>query len=163
MKIIDETVFIAMRDYLTIYLPKQRVFSQNTIKSYRTTLNMFIDYVCEHCNIKFAQFSFSCFSKENINDFLEYLRTVRKSSFSTQNQRLMAIRSFINYACTNDIIKYPIALDVKKVPIRKTKSKPVEFISEEALKILFEQPDIKNRIELRNLFFMIMMYDTGAR
>ena len=152
-----------MRDYLTIYLPKQCVFSQNTIKSYKTTLNMYIDYVCKHCNIRFAQFSFSYFNKENVNGFLTYLGDERNSSLSTQNQRLMALRSFINYSCANDLIKYTIALDVKKVPIRKTKSKPVEFISEDALKIIFEQPNIKNRIEMRNLFFMIMMYDTGAR
>lgn len=59
--------------------------------------------------------------------------------------------------------KFPISIELKNVPIRKTEGKKAEFLSEEALQILLKQPNASNRIEMRNLFFMILMYDTAAR
>ena len=38
----ESLVFFRMiRDFLTVYLPKQRVASPNTVKSYKNTLNLF--------------------------------------------------------------------------------------------------------------------------
>ena len=39
----------------------------------------------------------------------------------------------------------------------------VEYMSETALKILLEQPDPNTRCGVRDRFFMILLYDTGAR
>ena len=33
-----------VREFLTVYLPKQRGASLNTVKSYKDALNLFIDY-----------------------------------------------------------------------------------------------------------------------
>jgi integrase/recombinase XerD len=39
----------------------------------------------------------------------------------------------------------------------------IEFFSESALKAILEQPDRNKKNGQRDLFFMILMYDTGAR
>lgn len=36
-------------------------------------------------------------------------------------------------------------------------------MSRNALKAVLKQPDTRNRLDLRNRFFMIIMYDTGGR
>ena len=54
--------------------------------------------------------------------------------------------------------------DLCNIPLKKeAKSAVISYFSESALKTILEQPDIKEKKELRNLFFMILMYDTGAR
>ena len=42
MRIDSIRLFQAIKDYLTVYLPKQRNVSENTVKSYRETLNQFL-------------------------------------------------------------------------------------------------------------------------
>ena len=75
----------------------------------------------------------------------------------------MALRSFFHYAGLTDISCISVEMEIAKVPIKKTKGKIVEFLSENALKSLLETPDVKTKIGLRNRFFMILMYDTAAR
>ena len=55
-------------------------------------------------------------------------------------------------------------LDVKVIPKKKdTRVREIEFFSESALKAILEQPDRNKKNGQRDLFFMILMYDTGAR
>ena len=49
-----------VRDFLTIYLPKQRGASQNTAKSYRDNLNLFIDYISASQGTPLADISVKC-------------------------------------------------------------------------------------------------------
>ena len=43
------------------------------------------------------------------------------------------------------------------------KLKVIDFLSEEALKAVLAQPDTETRNGIRDLFFMILMYDTATR
>lgn len=44
-KIKDEKLFKFIRDFLVVYLSKQRCYSNDTVKSYRETLNILLDYI----------------------------------------------------------------------------------------------------------------------
>lgn len=159
----DETFFKTVRDFLTIYLPKQKCYSPNTVNSYRITLNLFIDYLVKENHIPMHKVSFSDLKRENVIDFLNWLQSKRNSSSSTRNQRLMALKSFAKYAGFTNVAHVAIHMDLGNVPIQKTPLKTVEFLSEDALKVLLLQPDTRSCIGLRNQFFMILMYDTAAR
>jgi len=50
-----------------------------------------------------------------------------------------------------------------KVRSQRVVRNKVKYMSETALKILLEQPDPNTRCGRRNSFFMILLYDTGAR
>lgn len=55
-------------------------------------------------------------------------------------------------------------LEGKKVPIKKTvKAVAPKYMSEAAMQTLLGQPDTSTHKGLRDQFFMILMYDTGAR
>jgi integrase/recombinase XerD len=163
MKIKDEIFFKTIRDFLTIYLPRQRCYSQNTVKSYKIALNLFIDYLTKEKKIPLSQLTFSCIEKETVICFLDWLQTERQYSSSTRNQRLMALRSFAKYAGLLDVSKLSVQIELAKIPVQKSARTVVEFLSEEALKVLLNQPDIQKNIGLRDRFFMILMYDTAAR
>lgn len=163
MKYQDVEFLETVRDFLTVYLPKQRRFSQNTVRSYRMALNLFFDYLREQQNISLHDLSFQLLNKDNVSGFVRWLQEKRNCSDTTCNQRLMAIRSFARYSALSDPANIYVQADIGKVPVKKCESKVVEFFSDAALKALLEQPDRSTRTGARNSCFMILMYDTAAR
>lgn len=162
MKIRDEAFFKTIRNFLTIYLPNQRCYSKNTVISYRTALNLFVDFLTVECGIPLHHLSFEDLKAEKISDYLDWLKAKRNCSSATRNQRLMALRSFSKYAGLMDVAQMPAIAELTKVTVQKSTRKSVEFLSEEALKALLAEPGNKVT-DIRNQFFMILMYDTAAR
>ncbi len=46
--------FETVRDYLQIYMAKQRVMSQNTIASYKQAINQYLSFLVENKSIKYG-------------------------------------------------------------------------------------------------------------
>lgn len=162
-KLKEERLFRLIRDFLTVYLPAQKCCSPNTIKSYRETLNQFLNFITLEKSIQLTEITFETMNSQVIYDYLEWLKKERLCSITTTNQRLAGIRSFFKYAGKVDITVTAFQIELEKVPFKKTSSKVVDFMSEEALKAILAQPNIKDKKGIRNLFYMILLYDTGAR
>ena len=94
--------FDAVRRFLLDYLPKQRCFSENTILSYKQALNIFVAYMMDEMGIGAAELTFSRIDRDVILNFLTWLENARGCSASTHNQRLMALRSFLDFAVQID-------------------------------------------------------------
>lgn len=159
----SEKFFLCIRNWLTVFLPRQRCLSPNSIKAYKATLNLMVDFLRQEKKLSINNIGFNTFNQDIIREFLSWLENSRQNSAATQNSRLMALRSFFHYAGITDINCIAIEQDVAKVPAKKNPGKTVEFLSESALKALLETPDSKTKIGLRNRFYMILMYDTAAR
>lgn len=155
--------FKAIRNYLIEYLPKQRCYSKNTIKSYRQALNLMVEYLRIHKSLPLSKINFELFDREIMLGYLDWLESERGCSASTRNQRLMVLRSFFKYAGQADCAQISLHLDVKNIPRKKTPTKIVEFLSENALSVLLNQPNVAKHTEYRNRFFMILMYEIAAR
>ncbi|MEB3102871.1 tyrosine-type recombinase/integrase [Ferviditalea candida] len=163
MKIKDDAFFKLIRNFLTIYLPKQKCYSLNTIKSYKEALNLLLDYLQTEKQIPLLRITFELLDSTTIGRFLDWLEEVRGCSVSTRNQRLMALKSFFKYAAMMDSSQIAAHAELAKVATKKAPSSIVEFLTEKALKILLEQPSTHSRCGIRDRFFMILMYDTAAR
>jgi len=156
--------FKLVRDFLMVYLPDQKGVSHNTIKSYRESLNLLLNYISNSVDIGLGKVNFKNMTRETVEAFLDYLEKDRRCSISTRNHRLACIRSFIKYAGARDIGVQAYTNDLCSIPRKKeAKSAEISFFSESALKTIFEQPDVRKKKGLRNLFFMILLYDTAAR
>lgn len=90
--------FETVRDYLLIYMAKQRVMSRNTVASYKQAINQYLSFLVENKSIKYETICFRDWSAANINEYLLYLENERNIAASTRNQRLFAIRAFMKYA-----------------------------------------------------------------
>lgn len=155
--------FDAVRCFLLDYLPKQRCLSKNTILSYRQTLNLFVTYMRNEAGIGTTELTFSRIDRNTILRFLAWLENERKCSASTRNQRLMALRSFLNFSGQIDCAQTALYLSSCNIPSKEAHGRIVEFLTEPALTALLQQPDPSKQKDLRNLVFMILMYDTAAR
>jgi site-specific recombinase XerD len=162
-KLKDETLFRLIHEYLTVYLPNQRCCSPHTVKSYRETLNQLFDFITLEKDIPLTDITFKTINSRMILDYLDWLEKERHCSTSTRNQRLAGVRSFFKYGGRMDLTVMVFQKDLENIPLKQSGSKPVDFMSEEALKAVLAQPDLRTKMGIRNLFLMILMYDTGAR
>lgn len=159
----DESFFKHVRGFLTVYLPKNKCYGKNTVKSYRDTINLFRKFMWEEKTVSFTNISFDMINHDVIYKFLAWLQNTRGCEAATKNHRLAAMKSFLHYCAFEDPALMAIYLDIQNVRSQKVTRNRVEYMSETALKILLEQPDPNTRCGLRNRFFMILLYDTGAR
>lgn len=156
--------FKAVRDFLLDYLPNQRNYSEHTIKSYRDALKLLIRFLQKEKHLKVKEINFSIFDTRLVLDFLVWLQDTRNISATSRNQRISAVRSFFRYASERDCTLISLSRDIQdNVKTKKSPGRLVEFFSENALAALLKQPDAKTPIGLRNMVFMTLMYDTGAR
>lgn len=159
----DDTFFKLVRNFLTIYLPKNRCYSPNTVKSYRDTINLFREFLQEQKNISFTKISFAMINHTLVLEFLEWLQDKRNCSISTRNQRLAALKSFLHYCSIEEPALAAIYIDVKDITALRATKKGISYLSQNALKKILSQPDAGTKFGARNRFLMILMYDTGGR
>lgn len=163
MKIKNEKFFVILRQYLQVYLVKNRSCSSNTVKAYTDSLNLFFKYLEEEYQVALSAVGWDDFGYERVSGFLIWLEEKRHCSKQTQNQRLTAIRSFVRYAGIIDTANMAVQAEVEKIKVRKSPQRLVPFLTPEELKIFLQQPDITKQNGLRDMVFLSLMYDTAAR
>ncbi len=159
----EDGFFKHVRGFLTVFLPKNKCYSNHTVKAYRDTINLFRQFMFEEKKISFTSINFDRINHDVIYEFLTWLQNTRGCGASTKNHRLAALKSFFHYCAMEDPALMAIYMDVQKVRSQRVIRSRVEYMSETALKILLEQPDTNTRCGKRDRFFMILLYDTGAR
>jgi site-specific recombinase XerD len=155
--------FKAIQIYLLQYLPEQKCYSENTVRSYKQVLNLFVSYLRNIEGIGIKKITFRTVTRDVILNFLNWLEKERGCGSSTRNHRLMVLRSFFNYAGSLDCTNIFVSMEASRVPVKKTMETAVPYLSENALETFLKQPNIIKPKELRDLFFMVLMYDTAAR
>ena len=164
MKIKDPKFYDAVKDYLTIYLPSQRESSPNTVKSYREGLNLFLTYIADSEQIRIYQVGFKEMLPEKMAGFVSWMDKERGCSGSTINQRIAVVRAFLKYTGLRfpDLNYYYVG--IQQVPFKKVQQDlTVNYFSESALEAILNQPDPRKKTGHRDLFYLIVLYDTGAR
>jgi len=153
-----------LRQYFTIHLPQQRQSSPHTITASRQTWNIFLDYIVKTQNKKLENLTFDNINQDVVYAFLAEMQNSRGWSKSTYNQRLSCIRSFYKYVAEAEPLLAIYRQDLSAVHLLKTpKIKPISYLSDNAVKVLLEQPDVSTRTGIRDLFFMVLMFDSAAR
>jgi len=157
------SLFALIKDYLTYYLPIQRKFGNNTIRSYKKALELLLDFVKTEKGVPISQITFDMIDRTMLSHFLDHLENERGCSPKTRNHRLHSIRAFYAYAAENDIAVIAHYEEVLKVDSAKITEKLIEHMSEEAIRAIISQPDTSTRKGLRDMFLILFLYKTGAR
>lgn len=164
MRIERNELFFLLREYLRNFLPRQKCVSDHTLKSYRESLNLFITYLAEQEKCSLYQITFDHITADSVERFLSWLKEERNCEATTMNQRLSVIRAFLKYCGSRRADIHALYLTLQSVPFRKKqKGLSIRHFSENALEAILKQPDPQKKKQHRDLFFMILLYDTGAR
>ena len=163
MKVKDAQFFTVVSSFLNVYLVKNRSCSSNTVKSYEDALNLFFTFLETAKAIPRQRANWSHFTRQNIQEFMDWLEKVRNCNRQTQLQRLAAIRSFVRYGGIIDLRVISIQADVEKIRYRKPAPALVGYLTKEGLSAFLSQPNCQKRTGFRNMVFLVLMYDTAAR
>lgn len=163
-KIKDPKLFLSIKAFLTVYLPEIRAKSNNTIKSYRDTLNLFFQFLKLKKNLSLQQVTMENVCASTVKEFLDWLIDERGCSFSTRNQRLSCIRGFYGYLAENNLElfdNYSKLQSIEKITIPDKRLDVMLTIDD--IRLILKQPDAKNKTGLRDQFYLALLYDTGCR
>lgn len=163
MKVKDTQFYAVVSSFLDIYLEKNRNCSPNTIKSYETALTLYFVFLETVKAMPRQRISWNFFTRQNIQEFMDWLETERNCGRQTQLQRLAAIRSFVRYGGIVDLRVISVQADVEKIRYRKPAPALVAYLSKEELSVFLAQPNCKKRTGSRDMVFLVLMYDTAAR
>lgn len=152
-----------LTNFLSQYLPGQRNVSTNTIKSYRDTFKQLLIFCDTELRISPTYLTLSKIKAETIQNFLRWLEKSKGVSINTRNQRLAAIHSFYRYAQSENPEIMFECQKIMCIPFKKREIKIIDFLHQDSLKLLFEQPDTNTQKGRRDLTMMALLYDTGAR
>lgn len=149
--------------FLSDYLIVERNMSDNTIRSYRKTFQILIDYLVNIKGIKLKDITFKNITREIIIEFLNYLEDEKKNSIRTRNQRLACIKSFYQYCIIDEIDNIDNIRKILSIKVKKEIKKVMNYLTEEELKTIFDSIDTSTKIGRRNLTILTLLYDTAAR
>ena len=103
------------------------------------------------------------FSPGLIREYLSWLEHDRGCGISTRNQRLAAVRSFFKYVSVEAPENMLLCQKIVNIPYAKKEQAAVCYLTTEEMAKLLRQPDQSSSIGRRDLCFLSLLYDTGAR
>lgn len=152
-----------LEKFFSDHLIKERGASNHTIRSYRDTFVLLIDYLSKEKDIKPYKISFSQLRKVCILEFLDWLEYSRGCSSGTRNQRCAALRSFFRYMMYFDPTHMSQWKEICEIRLKRYVKGSLSYLSIEALKCLLDYVPVDTRKGRRDIVLLTLMYQTGAR
>jgi len=150
--------------YITVYLPCAVGVSDNTIKSYKCTFRLLIEFMYHQKGTPADKITFENFDYDTLSAFLSWIEKDRGCSASTKNQRLSALASFSNYAQNRDFSAASVFRStIKKLPVKKAPKKKRAVFSTREVALLLRLPNDKKDTSFRDKVLLSLMYASGAR
>lgn len=164
-KATNESIIIArhIHAFLNEYVPSQKTHSSHTLRSYQYAMTLYIGFLDTEKGINAVRLCGDCFSRTNIEEWLQWLMERRGCSPQTCNNRLASLRAFLKYLGSREIHKLYLYQDATRVQRRKEVRKKIKGMSKKALKALLSVPNLSSKADRRDLALMIIIYSTAAR
>ncbi len=137
------------------YLKNVRKYSINTVNSYLSDINIFLEYLKE------SKINYKDVNRDVIRTYLKYLDTAKYKS-SSINRLLSSLNDYYNYLVKMKYVKYNYFEDINRP--RREKKLP-NFINYEEYMTLIKQAEKEENefLRARNLLFLEILFDTGLR
>lgn len=164
MKLNKESREIArhINDWLNDYVPSQKSNSSHTLKSYRDTLSLYIDFL-KYKGIVPSKLCPDCFRRANIEEWIQWLMEKRKCSPETCNNRLASLRAFLKYLADKEISLIYLSLEASAIKRKKVYTKKITGMSKRAVQALLSEPNQSSKTGRRDLTLFTLMYNTASR
>ena len=152
-----------IRDWINVHVTSIRSSSPHTVRGYTVTMSLFVGFLESEKKINPSSLNAESFSRENIEEWILWLKNTRDCSAQTCNIRLAGIRAFLKYLAQGDISCLSLYQSATLIPRQKEVKKKVEGMSKKAVKALMSIPDVSTKTGQRDLVLLIVLYCTAAR
>jgi integrase/recombinase XerD len=157
-----DVLALAVRRFLGDYLPHQRAFSVQTIRSYRDSLKLLLQFAAG-LKRRVADLTVLDLTPAKIIAFLDHLEAHRGNDATTRNVRLSAIHSFFDYLGAG----WPEHLDqarrVLAITFKRTTHRTIDYLEAEEVRTILALIDRRTVWGRRDYALLALMFNTGAR
>lgn len=149
--------------YLGQYLPTRRGASPLTVRSYRDTFTLFLQFCEEWEHIVPEKLVLDMMSVDRIEAFLGWLEGTRHSSVATRNQRMAALHAFVRYLETAMPERLHQWQQILAMPRKRQPQAAMNYFTLAGVQAVLAMPNPATRAGRRDLVLLSVLYDTGAR
>ncbi len=152
-----------LESFFTQRLMKQRNASPNTIKSYRDTFRMLLQYTHQRLGKPPSSLDLADIDAPMIAAFLEDLEIGRNTSVRSRNLRLAAIRSFFRYAAFEAPDQSAQIQRVLAIPGKRCTKPILHFLMKPEVEAILASPDQRKWSGRRDHALLLVAVQTGLR
>lgn len=159
----DPRLVSLMGEFMRIYLPCIRNRDEDTVASYRYSINLFVAYLETENGITVMTMQSSDFDQKNTVGFMSWLKSARNNVATTINHRLSDLRGFCRYLYKKNVItldEYEAIREINDVDDDRI----IDFawLSTYDVCLILKSVD-ENRDAARDHFLLSLLYESGAR
>jgi integrase/recombinase XerD len=146
-------------DYLTV----QKGLRPASIRSYRDTLRLFLQFVSSDARRKITRLSLQDLTFGRVKEFLQYLERDRRNHVRTRNQRLAVLHTFFEYIARRVPELLSVSQQVAAIPMKRATPSETTFLERDEISSLLAHLPSEGRYALRERALLMFLYNTGAR
>lgn len=163
-KVSEQTdLSIVIHKFFTCYLVQQRRLSHNTISAYRDTFKLYLSFLSEQSKTAVASLALKDIDRNSIINFLDHLEADRNNCVRTRNNRLAALRCFVNFAAAEMPSMILQASQILAVPQKRWDRPLLGHLERDEIEALINATDHFTWSGERDHAMLLLFYNTGAR
>lgn len=152
-----------LQKFFLDWLMNQKKVSSCTIDSYKDTFRIFLKYLNDKYSIKAGSVTMENINADVIIDFLDYLKINRKNKSKTINNRLAAIKSFMEYVSYEAPEFLDIIRRIKALPFRNIEKNEVLYLTKNEIDSMLNVCNNSTSSGRRDYLMIILLYNSGMR
>jgi site-specific recombinase XerD len=145
------------------HLKAQKGVRPLTVKSYRDTLRLFLQFVAADARRPISRLVLEDLTFERVLSFLRHIEEVRHNHIRTRNQRLAALRTFFEYLVIRIPEMLSVAERVAAIHTKRTAPSETFFLERDQVTTLFATLPSDDWGGVRDRALLLFLYNTGAR
>ncbi len=152
-----------MGEFMRTYLPCVRNRDEDTIASYRYSINLFVTYLESEQKVTVLTMQSSDFSQKNIAEFMIWLKSERNNVAPTINHRLSDLWGFCKYLYKKNarsLDEYEAIREISDIDDERVIN--FTWLSVNDVYLVLKSTD-SNREAIRDRFLLSLLYQSGAR
>jgi integrase/recombinase XerD len=152
-----------LQAFFTDRLITQRHASPHTIRSYRDTMRLLLEFAQHQLRVQPAQLDLAALDADLIASFLDHLEHARENAVGTRNARLAAIHSLYRFASLRHPEHAATIARVLAIPPKRHDRRLITHLNESEIQALLAAPDPSTWIGRRDRAMFQLAIETGLR
>src|ERR1700678_3191744 len=158
-----QTLFALVESFFADFLPHQRGASLHTVRAYRDSLKLLLQFIAQQRKCEMAKLQLSDLTADVIADFLDHIEADRSNAAATRNSRRAALRSFIKHLLRNDLAHSLQYTQILAIPSKKARQRPATYLEPDDVRAIIAKPDRETPDGRRDYTLLLFLYNCGAR
>jgi integrase/recombinase XerD len=154
---------VLLQDFFLRHLMVEKGASLRTVEAYRDAFRLLLAYAEKRLKKQPMDLELADLSPALLLGFLDSLEKERGNSIRTRNARLAALKSFLRYAGSRDVMSLPDLQPSLAIPVKRCDRPLLGFLSRDELEAVLTACNRGTWSGERDYALLSVAYNTGAR